>query len=465
MANIIICSSSNIIWTKRKQADPFIEGMINSLSRAGNNILNIITNDLNVRGVSFVHESKLLSKLKLFKPDLIITFNNVLPYKEILDDLDCPVACFAADTCAFFSNQDLIKKHADRYDFFNFSNDTIIPFYKWFPFINKNRVHLFGHVTDLRAESIIQDINVSFIGSIATWNKDFTNYFKSLYQYNLTHSDEKTLDPNKIKDEFFIELDRFKNYPHSEFSCPLPNFNPFIVKSPSQSAILLLTAKERTEILSNITDLGLTIFGYPEVYSDLLVYNYELFRCFDFTPNATMDHTSRNYNRSKISLNLPHAHTKEGLSWRVCDILASNAVLLSCKQPDLVEMTKGYVDLPMYESTSEAREIIIKLLKEENWRADLTAGSQQMINDKYRFETKLKIVEDALSGITLFPNNKTQGNIENLDTKPYIRKIRNDLFQKYKNFKKPSAPKVYQGKRSFLSLTKNKFFKYLLEKA
>ncbi len=463
MANVIICSQSNIIWTKRKQADPFIEGMINSLSRAGNNILNIITNDLSVRGVSLVHETKLLEKIKSFEPDLIITFNNVLPYREILDDIDCPIACFAADTCAFFSNKNLIEIYADRYDFFNFSNDTIEPFYDWFPYIHKNRVHLFGHVTDLRAEDINQDINISFIGSIATWNKDFTNYFKSLYQHNLNNSHKENLDPNKVKEDFFVELDRFKNDPHTEFN-PLPNYNPLIVQSPSQAAILLLTAKERIEVLSNMTDLGLTIFGYPEVYSDLLVYNYDLFRCFDFTPNATMEHTSKNYNRSKISLNLPHAHTKEGLSWRVCDILASNSVLLSCKQPDLVKMTKGYVDLPMYESASEAREIVIKLLKEDNWRNDLTSGCQQMINDKYRFETKLKIVEDAIPNISIFSKNKIQGNIENLDIETYIRKIRNEIFQKYKSYKKPSAPKVYQVDKSFISLSKHYVLKYILGK-
>ena len=464
MANIIITSSSNIIWTEKKQADPFVQGLINALTRAGNKVLNIVTNDCSVRGVSLIHESPMAEKLKAFNPDLIVTFNNVFPYAGMLDDIDCPVACFAADSCAFFSNQHLIKKYADRYYFFNFSNDTIEPFYNWFPFVDKNRVHLFGHVTDLRAQNIPQDINVSFIGSIATWNKDFTNYFKSLAQYNLRHKDQTNHNPNRVKDDFFVELDRFKNAPHTKFAEVLPHYHPDTVVDASQAAILLLTAKDRIDVLTKMTDLGLTIFGYPEVYSDLLVYNYDLFRCFDFTSNTTMEDTAYNYNRSKVSLNLPHAHTKEGLSWRVCDILASNAVLLSCKQPDLVQMTKGYVDLPMYESASEARDISVKLLKDDIWRAELSAGCQKMIDEKYRFETKFKIIEEAIPSLLLFPKND-QGNVSHIDPKKYQRKMRVEMLKIYKNIKKThSAPKVYQPNLNLFSLNKYKIINFLFNK-
>lgn len=463
MANIIITSSSNIIWTEKKQADPFVQGMIDALKRAGNRILNIVTNDCSVRGISLIHESPMAETLKAFKPDLIITLNNVFPYIGILDDIDCPVACFAADSCAFFSNQELIKKYADRYHFFNFSNDTIEPFYKWFPYVDKNRVHLFGHVTDMCAKAIPQDINISFIGSIATWNKDFTNYFKSLAQYNLQNRHQTNHNPNQIKNDFFVELDRFKNAPHSEFSKVLPHFDPQIT-GLTQAAILLLTAKDRIDVLTKMTDLGLTIFGYPEVYSDLLIYNYDLFRCFDFTPNATMEDTVYNYNRSKISLNLPHAHTKEGLSWRVCDILASNAVLLSCKQPDLVQMTKGYVDLPMYESASEARDLSVKLLKDDIWRSELSAGCQRMIDEKYRFETKFTIIEQAIPTLTLFPT-EGNGKVDHIDPQYYQRKIRTEIIKAYKNFKKPQkTPQVYQPKKNTILLLKDKIIDIISDK-
>ena len=100
-----------------------------------------------------------------------------------------------------------------------------------------------------------------------------------------------------------------------------------------------------------------------------MYYNYELFRRFDFSMSVSLAHATRNYNRSKISLNLPHAHAREGFSWRVCDILASNVVLLSNRQPDLLQLCKGKVDLPTYESKAEARDIAKALLADPVWRS------------------------------------------------------------------------------------------------
>lgn len=416
MAKIVISATSNVNWTKEKYIDSFVQGMINALVRSGNDVLNIRANDFIVRNISLANKRKLSKKILDFKPDLFITFNNVLPYRELIDELDCPVACFAADSCAFFSNQDLIKKHLEKYYFFNFSNDTIAPFYERYPFVAKDRIILFGHVSDLRAVDMPQDINISFIGSIATWNKDFPNYFKALYNDKNVYDTE--YDLNQVKDKFFAELDRFEKNPLSHFDCDLPEYQSHILP-PDQAAILLLTGKMRFDILNKMTDLGLKIFGVPSVYADTIIYNYDLFRCFDYSTNATMEHATFNYNRSKISLNLPHAHTKEGLSWRVCDILASNAVLLSSRQPDLVKLLNGYCDLPMYESPAEARDLAIKLLGDDTWRKDLAAACQQMIDDKCRFEHKFKIMEDVIPGLSLFSSNA--GFVEFLDEASFLR--------------------------------------------
>jgi hypothetical protein len=422
MARVIVSAASNINWTKSKHIDSFTEGLIRALKRNGNDVLSIRTNDFTARNIPLVRENKLAETIREYNPDLIITFNNALPYTGIIQDTDCPVVCLAADSCAFFANTDLIRTYADRYYFFNFSNDTIAPFYERFPFIDRDRVVLMGHVTDLNARELEQDINISFVGSIATWNLDFVNYFKSLHNYNIEYG--KTYDENALKDAFFDELDRFKKNPHSDFHCPLPGFSPSIL-APEQAAILLLTSKMRLDVLSALTDMGLSIFGVPDAYADTLVYNYDIFRCFDYTLHATMEDAETNYNRSKISLNLPHAHTKEGLSWRVCDILASNAVLLSCKQPNLVAMTEGYVDLPMYKSPAEARELAQKLLADDAWRKDLREGCQRMINDKARFEHKFKIFEDHIDGLTLLNGqDSNEGKAEFLGAEPYQYKSR-----------------------------------------
>jgi hypothetical protein len=416
VARIVFCALSNVTWLQEPYVDSFVEGFVAALKRAGNDILNIRINDLSLNGKLIADAGKLSAKIKSFAPTLIITMNNVFPYDGIIEDTDCPIACFAADSYAFFSNKHLIEKYAERYYFYNFSNDTIKTLQDWFPCAYPNRNVLFGHTTDLRTADIPQDINLSFIGSMANWNRDFVRYFQSLPHYDLSFDEQ-----NAAKDEFFDALDKFKKNPLGQFDCEFvgaPHWN----LSAAASAIHLLTCKARFDVLSGLTDLGLRLFGYPFVYCEALIYNPDLFRCFDYTPSVSMAHATRNYNRSKVSLNLPHAHAKEGFSWRVCDILASNATLLSCKQPDLVNITKGYVDLPTFESPAEAREIAIKLLKDPERRKDLTLGSQKMIEDKCRFEQKFRIMEQSLSNLRLF--ERKEGSVEWMNGTEYCDKIK-----------------------------------------
>ncbi|GAB7261222.1 hypothetical protein [Dickeya ananatis] len=102
MANIVICAMSNVTWLRKPYVDSFVEGLIRALTRVGNNVLNIRANDFLYGGVSVISKSRMRNKIKEFQPDLILTLNNVLPYPTMLDDIDCPVACLAADSYAFF---------------------------------------------------------------------------------------------------------------------------------------------------------------------------------------------------------------------------------------------------------------------------------------------------------------------------------------------------------------------------
>lgn len=399
MANIVVCAMSNVTWLRKPYVDSFVEGLIRALTRVGNNVLNIRVNDFSYAGVSVVSKPALRKKIKEFNPDLILTLNNTLPYPTLLDDINCPVACLAADSYAFFSNKEIIKKHAERYYFLNFSADTLDTLKDWFPHIDTSskRNILFGHASDMYAEEIEQDIDVSFVGSMGNWNKEFVSFFQRIGQdVRLSAS-----QCNSVKSKFFEHVDEFDIDPFLQLSrdelkhFPLNHF-PFEV-----SMIHLLTCQKRFDVLSALTDLGLRVYGYPHAYSDVLLYNQKLFKCFDYEPSVTLSHNTKTYNRSKVSLNLPHAHAKEGFSWRVCDILASNATLLSCPQPDLLRLMKGYIELPTYESPAEARELVIKLLKDPNWRKELSLGSQEMINDHCRFEPKFRLIEEAISGVKL----------------------------------------------------------------
>lgn len=419
MAQIIVSAMSNVTWLREPYVDSFVEGMIRALTRAGNEVLNIRVNDFYRNGKLVTSRERMRKKIHSFKPDLVLSLNNAAPYPQFIDDTDCPVACLAADSYAFFSNKETIRKHAERYYFFNFSNDTINTLKDWFPEAQANRNILFGHATDLQAEDIPQDIPVSFVGSMANWNRELVAYFQRLPHIPVMNYE----DQNTAKNSFFKLLDQFKDNPFMEVKGGAISGAPLQWGVPVEASLIhLLTCQERFKVLSQLSDLGLRLYGYPHAYSEVLLYNEKLFRCFDYTPSVTIDHSTHTFNRSKVSLNLPHGHAQEGFSWRVCDILASNATLLSCRQPDLVSLSKGYVDLPMFESPAEARDLTIKLLRDPEWRKELSKGSQKMIEEKCRFEPKFKIMEEVISGLTLFSD--VPGAVEWMDGSLYCDYIK-----------------------------------------
>lgn len=414
MAKIIVSALSNVTWLKGRYIDSFVEGLNRALVRCGNDVLNIRVNDFYFYGKNLASRTALKRRINQFNPELIITLNNELPYAELVDDVDCPIACLAADSYAFFANKDKISKYADRYYFFNFSNDTINTLYDWIPSALPDRNFLFGHATDLRAEMLDQDIDISFVGSMGNWNKSLVHYFQRIpHVKGLSYSDQ-----NKIKNFFFDKLEAFQNDPFMKIDeDQFPYYKaPFPIEV---SLIHLLTCRERFKVLSAISDLGLSIYGWPDAYAEILLYDPQLFRRFDFTPSVTLQDTTMTYNRSKISLNLPHGHAKEGFSWRVCDILASNATLISCRQPDLVKLSRGYVDLPMFESESEARDICKKLLADPSWRRDLTLASQQMIEDRSRFESRFEMMQQVIPNCSLLAS--IPGTINMLEGEKYLR--------------------------------------------
>ena len=330
---------------------------------------------------------------------------------------------------------DKIKANLEKYYFCHFSADTGVTIGRWISGVRDERNILFGHATDLRAMNVEQDIDISFIGSIANWNHSLSSYFTNLHASRVAGCYPASGDENEIKDRFFFALDEFKKDPFHKFPYSLPVFDRR-AGSEEKLAILLITANLRFSILSQLSDLGLKIFGQQFAFPDVMYYNYKLFRCFDFSLSVSSGHSTQNYNRSKISLNLPHAHAREGFSWRVCDILASNAVLLSNRQSDLLKLCKHRVDLPTYESAAEARDIARALLADPLWRSELSLACQALIDEKCRFEPKLANLESSISGVRLSTGDEGKISILNdqLYRKPIsvLRQTRKE-WHKYRN--------------------------------
>lgn len=409
MARILLSAFSNVTWTKEKYHDSFVEGLSNALKRCGNEVFMVRVNEFVEHPVtsniySFVNKKKLIEDIDKFNPELIITFNNSFPCEEFVTKTNCPILLYTADGCDFFAFKNLISAYRERYVFLNLNESVYGALKRYYPYIKEEQYCDFGYVTDFRALDIEQDINISFLGSIPNYTYNLSNYF-------ITQSS------NAIKADFFKEFDKFKDDVFSEFNYKLPNFNS--KESLETLAIFLLTTKDRFEILSSLTDLGLLIYGYNS-FCNAGIYNYELLKAYNFDLCVTIEQSQKLFNRSKISLNLPSARATCGFSWRVPDILASNSVLLSPEKKDLTALMKGYADLPTFNSSSEAKELAQKLLKDNVWRKELAQASNKMIEDKCRLESRFRTISNQLN-VQLISDNK--GYIKYVDETDYILQI------------------------------------------
>ena len=249
-----------------------------------------------------------------------------------------------------------------------------------------HRIIPFGHVTDMQKLDIAQDIAISFVGSIANYSPSSIMFWHNLVKNDSIDAAQKEV----IKDNYYKALDEFSSNTGGDMGFDINryiNHRLHLTKDElNQETIFLLTCRERIKTLSELSQFGLRIFGFPNQWPQAFQFDYSLFRCFTFIPSVTYEQNQITYNRSKISLNLFHANHTDGFSWRVCDILASNAVLLSNKKKDLERLLEGYLPLPMYETSAEARDIATRLINDDVWRKELSLSCQQMINDKCRFE-------------------------------------------------------------------------------
>lgn len=436
MARVLVSAFSNVTWTKERHHDSFVEGFTRALERCGNEVLLVMVNGFIHHPMSpilapNINKSELIEDITEFNPELIITFNNSFPCEEFITITNCPIILYTADGCDFFAFKELINKHLDRYVFLNLNDSVYYSLKANYPFIKEEQYCDFGYATDFRALKLEQDLNISFLGSIPNYTYDLVRYFM-------------VQDSNEIKNTYFKEFERFKNNVFDEFKCKLPDFNS---DAPLETlAIFLLTAKERFKILSELTELDLTIYGYNS-FCLAGVYDYEILKAFNFDLCVSIAQSETLFNRSKISLNLPNARATCGFSWRVPDILATNSVLLSPDKRDLKRLFEGYIDLPTFNSPSEAKYLAIKLLKDNKWRKEISTASQQMIDDKCRFELKFKTMKEHTQ-IDLFPNSI--GIVHNLNSDKYIYSGEKKVNKRYKVLRETSKILPYFIARKIL---------------
>lgn len=399
MARILFSEFSNVTWVKGEIFDSHAEGFIRALRRNNNEVLCVRTNrfvknQLTNELIDQVDENKVLKVISNFSPEVIISYNNSFPGNSIIEETDCPIIVYPADVPLYWCSIDMIRHYFDRYFFLSVNETMDKQIVELFGEKAKNKIIEFGYVTEVYSKSVIQDIAVSFVGSIGNYADAVVSCFQKLCTAEKTFEEK-----NEIKNVFFDALDTFASDTTKDIQIDFlkDNLNGYDMSNISPALILMMTCNKRYEILRGISDLGLSIFGYGDSWAKVMQYDYNLFRCFNYRTIATLEDSIDIYNRSVISLNLPHGNSGVGFSWRVCDILASNAALVSVKKADLVKLMSEYFPIKCFESDAEARELIKYVLDDSAYRKELVQASNAMINDKCRYDKKLQYISEWLS--------------------------------------------------------------------
>ena len=423
MARILILFHQSIIDpNKPYDIVCFYESFSKELARYSNEVKCVNTLFLKdypeseITEIKKEEKEKFLVDIKNFNPDIIFAFNNQIT-KEIIDITNCPIVILDADGVDFFPNKNLIKKFADRYYLGSFSKGWEDGKYVAVGF-RKEHIFYLHLATSINSENLEKKSNISFIGT------KFPPISKELFF--------------KIKNNKTIYRDLVASYNE-----PYQNMNTFFERYSEElhaTIVDLYSLQDpRLYVLQSVWDLGLDIYG---VFWDKLPTEFfTLFLSFNTEPKYTLKHNQDIYNSSKINISISHPQCKGyAFPWRIYDIMASGGLLISSYSKLLEDITKDFVNIPMYKSPYEARQLCQYALKNPSYCSDIIKKSNLFIEKYGRWESNFKVIEDKLKLNLL--NKKDERK------KYQIIKIerKNDLTRK-------SAPnKKYQLKALFYSI-------------
>lgn len=399
MARILVCADGYFRYFSPVALEPYIESFINVLARHGNIVMPYIAKDFE-SSKSWKRKlisHKAVSEVKKFDPEIVFAFNNSFD-TSFFKSFNCPVFIVASDSPIYWKNKDYLKRYSDLYSVLYFNDDmrdVLLNEYK-IPF---NRQYVIPYSTDIKSNSLIeQDKQISFIGNF---------YNPSTWMFNYLFSNLKSMsDDNKLKlRHLFISFIDELNLHHSKTQKALEIYKQIIsllgrdldYEQCISRAFEMLTSEKRIELLSSLKDLDLNIYTWDQNLNCVANF-YTLFKKCFYNAIYTTQANQEIYNSSIISLSMPHAQVNTGFSWRVCDIMASNSLLIANPTDDLFKLFRGII--PTYKTSNELRDKCLYYLNNELERKEIVNTCNRLIDKNHRYENVFAIVEN-ITGIKL----------------------------------------------------------------
>lgn len=387
MANILMAFHNGVVDENNPNALPiFYESFIDGLDKAGNVVYIFSHQFFGLDFGAINDESK--AYIQSLNLDICFLFNNC--FYDLSEIVDCPIVIYEVDSPAYFSNKNILRQKTDRFLYFAVQTDSVKKIQDEFG-VSKERIFYVPFFSEVYADNSMQKTNISFIGS-----KMLVNQYMMLNTF---------LQSNPSKEERILYqkcIEEIRNRPGITMDDLVQKLNlrsNSIIKYINiPETLMFLSDEKRIHILSSIVDLGLELYGTNNWGNDYY-HDFRLNLAYNSRRVYTLKHNQEILNTSKIGINVSHLQATSGFPWRVMDIMASNACLVTDYHTDFDTLFKG-IDLPIYTSKYEARDLCQKLLCDDSRRSEIVEQCQEVINEKYRFKYLLSKIEQY-TGVTM----------------------------------------------------------------
>lgn len=382
MANIVVAlyrTSKDIMISN--SMPPYYEGFLHGLKKNGNNVLTFIHDIYGTTWDNKEISDSILNKLRTFQPDVFLLFN--YDFYDCSNYFDVPFIIYDVDSPNRYQNKTAIKENTERYKF-AVIQQAGIELVQDFCNADKNNIKYIKPFTELHNHPEPISNNIAFCGSHWLWS-GCTSIF-----------DFMKMQPTAKERAMARQvLQHYKKAPFGDLDEIYESYGYAPDRRLKNSQYMLagrLSGLKRADFLSYISDLGLEVRGEFWNHPSLNFFP-ELALCYNPQPTVTIFENELFYNSSKIGFNINHIQAKTGFSWRVCDILASNACLVSEYTPDL-DKAFSKIGIPMYTTKEEAYQQCRQLLENNSQREEIVAASNELIDREYRFNNILADLEE-----------------------------------------------------------------------
>lgn len=389
MARIFVAFYNCMNETDDPNAMPaFYETFLRGLNEAGNEVKICDHKYFDIADFPSINTNpEMLDSIKKFDPQVCFLFNNY--FYDISEIVDCPIVVYEVDSPNFYSNINILKQKKDRFIHFVFQSSSREMLINDFGVEDK---YIFDvpFFTEVHASDTEFERNIGFIGS------NFVDMSRVPSSHILTPN-----VPLREKMIYYKMLDIVEENPNCDAAVikSLANeLSPDVFKVFSDTQIKNaimneLSGEKRLRLLGTIRPLGLEIFG-TQNWGNQYYGNTELNRCFNPTRIYTKAQNEYVYNTSKIGINVSHLQAVTGFPWRIMDILASNACLVTDYHEEFERVFGDICKLiPVYETPGEAYALCLELLCDEEKRSYISLACREFVETRYRFTNCLKLME------------------------------------------------------------------------